>query len=395
MDIVSTGRPRKDRNPMLRLARRAALAAGLIAGMTLASPAHASPDTSAPDTSAPAPVTTPTTFSLPLFGVQLTVEVTTGPGGALSNVAVNPADGMTATTLKPNKVVFENAEGTGKVVVKSKHGGQKVEAKAGSLGEITGPGGWSGDLFGDGTVTTVSFNVGATADGGPDITGITASDPTAEIGAVEYRTEDDDDEMERQAKVRITFTKDGQQRTLTIKVKVETDDDGDDSHAKISISLGRIRGVALPAAEVAGDKTWTGQLCDGTLATIAYTVSESGEVSNVTVSPEPKRIKEDDDKLEVRFTTGERVKIRVRGDDGMLKISVEEKIRCDSPDPTVNTPTADDDDDRDDRGKDDNDDRDGRDDDDDDDDHDDDRRKDDGDDHGDDDDDDGRGGDDD
>lgn len=69
----------------------------------------------------------------------------------------------------------------------------------------------------------------------------------------------------------------------------------DDSRAKLSINLGKIKGVALPAAEQAGDKTWTGVLCDGTSATIGYTLDASGSVSNVTASPEPDRISDDDD----------------------------------------------------------------------------------------------------
>src|SRR4051812_30203306 len=41
------------------------------------------------------PVETVTT--LPLFGAPLTVDVTSGPGGALSSIDVTPADGLTAT----------------------------------------------------------------------------------------------------------------------------------------------------------------------------------------------------------------------------------------------------------------------------------------------------------
>ncbi len=300
-------------------------------------PSSSTPDTSTPPTSTPAPAT-PTTFTLPLFGAQLTVDITSGPGGVLSSVSVNPADGLTATTLKPNKVVFENADGTARVVVKNRNGGQKVEAKAGSLADIAGAGGWSGDIFGDGTITTVGFTVGAAADGsGPDITGITTSDPTAVIGAVQ-RENDDDDGDEQEAKVRISFTKDGQTRTLTIKVKVENDEG--DGEAKVSVSLSKLRGAPQPAVEAAGAKTWTGTLCDGTAATISYAVAEDGSISAVSASPEPDRLKNEGNKLEVRFETGERVKIRVRANDGQLTASVDERIRCEGQTPVVNTPTS-------------------------------------------------------
>ena len=71
-----------------------------------------------------------------------------------------------------------------------------------------------------------------------------------------------------------TTTKGDMSRTLTIKVKVDTDDEGDDdTSAKLSISLGRIKGVAIDAAAAAGPHTWTGLLCDGSAATINYTVA--------------------------------------------------------------------------------------------------------------------------
>jgi hypothetical protein len=277
-------------------------------------------------------------FTLPLFGAQLTVDITSGPGGVLTSVSVNPADGLTATTLKPNKVVFENADGTAKVVVKNRNGGQRVEAKAGSLADVSGAGGWSGDIFGDGAVTTVGFTIGAAANGGPDITGITTSDPTAVIGTVQRGDDDDDEGDEQEAKVRITFTKDGQTRTLTIKVKVDSDDDQD--AARVSVSLSKLRGAPQPAAEAAGAKTWSGTLCDGAAATINYTVAEDGSISAVSATPEPDRLKNEGNKLEVRFETGERVKIRIRANDGQLTASVDERIRCEGEPPVVNTPTS-------------------------------------------------------
>jgi hypothetical protein len=289
-----------------------------------------------------------------LFGAPLTVDITTGPGGVLATVAVNPADGLTATTLKPNRVVFVNEEGTAKVVVNARGGSQKIEARAGSLNEVSGPGGWSGDLFGTGVITTVGFDVAALADGSPDIASITTSDATAEIGTVEHESDDDGD-GDREAKVRLRFTDGTQSRTLSIKVEVEVRDDGTTT-ARVKLALSNLKGVSLPAAEVAGAHTWNGVLCDGTAAQIDYAVAEDGTVSGVTASPEPERMHVDDSKIHVRFGRGERVRIRVRGDDGQLKISVDEKIRCaDAPPPSVNTEVAadairpDDDDDRSDR----------------------------------------------
>ena len=309
-----------------------------------------------------APTPVPTITTLPLLGVQLTVDVTTGPGGALSSVAVNPADGLTATTVKPNKVVFVNEDGTAKVYVRGRDGGQRVEVRAGAIGDVSGDGGWSGDVFGNGTATTVGFTIGATAEGGPDITNVTTSDATAVIGATEYGSgdghdghhDDDDDEVVLTATAKVTFTSEGQSRTLSIRATVRTDDDGDTS-AKVGVTLGKLRGVVQPVEVAVGAKTWTGLLCDGSTATINYTVNADGSLTDVTATPEPDRIRNDGDrKIEVRFSGDERVSIRARVSDEGITLSIDEKIRCeDAPDPSVNTPTSttiDDDDDHGDHG---------------------------------------------
>ena len=296
------------------------------------------PDTSVPDGSAALAPATPTSFSLPLFGAPLTIDITTGPGGILATVAVNPADGLTATTLKPNKVAFVNEDGTARIVVKARDGQQKVEARAGSLADISGPGGWSGDVFGTGVMTTVGFDIGAADDGSPDITNITVSGPTAEVGDVQHEADDDGD-GDQEAKVKIRFTDGIQSRTLSIKVEVESDDG--ETRAKVQIALSKLRGVSLPAADVAGAHTWTGLLCDGTTAQIDYTVAEDGSVSDVSATPEPDRLRVRESRIDARFSNDERVRIRVRGDDGELKVSVDEKIRCeDAPPPSVNTDVA-------------------------------------------------------
>ena len=285
----------------------------------------------------------PTTVTLPLFGAALTIDITTGPGGALTDVSVDSANATVASHLKPRKVVFETANpdvtgDPGKVVVKSRHGGQSVSARAGSLADVSGLGSWSGDLFGAGTASTVDFTIGAGADGGPDITGITAS-ADGVVGDVKRSSDDDDDgdEVEQSARVSIKFTSaDGaQSRTITIKVKVE-DEDGT-SEAKLSISVSRLKGVA---ADAAGPHTWTGALCDNSTATIDYTVAEDGSVSDVTASPDTAEVNSGDNNIDVRFSHDERVRIKVSENDGQIKISVSERIRCASDDPTTNVSTA-------------------------------------------------------
>ena len=273
----------------------AVLGTVLVSGVGLYSPAAAAD---------PVPLSTVT---LPLFGATLKLDITTGPGGALSKVEVTPAAGNTATKLDAHKVVFESANLTdppgdpAKVVIKSRNGTQKISARAGSLTDFIGqPGGWSGDVFGDGAIGTVGFQIAGT-DAAPTISGITATlagAPAPVIGTVETSSGDDDDENEASARVRITFTNAAgdQSRILSIKVKVEADDG--DSEAKLSISLGRIKGVAGKAA---GPHTWTGLLCDNALATIPYTIDAAGAITLGTITPAGSTVSTDEGKTVVKF----------------------------------------------------------------------------------------------
>jgi len=239
------------------------------------------------------------------------------------------------------KIVSRISTSLGKVSVRSKHGGQSVSTRAGSLADVSGAGSWSGDVFGTGTATTVNFTIGDVGDGTPDITGVTSDDATAVISDVQHSTGDDDEGTEASAKVTVTFTNAAgdTSRTLTIRAKVETDEDGTTS-AKVSVSLGRLKGLAVDAAAAAGPHTWSGVLCDNTAATITYDVATDGSVSNVVATPAADRVRSDGGKIEVRFSDKERVRIRVREDNGQITINVDERIRCDSPDPTTNAATT-------------------------------------------------------
>ena len=105
------------------------------------------------------------------------------------------------------------------------------------------------------------------------------------------------------------------------------------------MGLGKLRGVVQSVADAIGAKVWTGLLCDGTQATINYTVNDDGSISAVTATPAPARFENEGGKVNVRFSDSERVKIRAHMEDDGIKVSVDEKIRCrDAADPTVNTP---------------------------------------------------------
>jgi hypothetical protein len=295
----------------------------------------------------------PTTVTLPLFGVPLTLDVTTDVGGGITNVAVDSADPTVATHLKPHKVVFQSAnpnDPTGdpaRVVVKSRHGGQSVSARAGSLADVSGNGHWGGDVFGNGTPSTVDFTIGAATDGSPDITGITHTGEAAVVGDVQHDSGDghDDhegDESSQSARVKVTFTNvaGDQSRTLVISVRVHTGGDEGDGGAKLSIALGRIKGVAVDATVAAGTHTWNGTLCDGSAASITYTVAADGSVSGVSAVPATADVHSDGGKIIAKFSDHEWVFVGVHAKDGMIKISSGAMLRCKSGDPTTNVPIS-------------------------------------------------------
>ena len=68
------------------------------------------------ETTVPEPVVAPaepvvaasSAVTLPLFGAPLVVDINVDPGGNLVDVALNQPGDFTATTVKPNKVVFVN-----------------------------------------------------------------------------------------------------------------------------------------------------------------------------------------------------------------------------------------------------------------------------------------------
>ena len=115
------------------------------------------------------------------------VDINLDPGGNLVDVSLNQPGDFTATTVKPNKVMFVNDVEGVSVKVKAKHGGERIEARAADLADVSGPGQWSGDIFDNGQETVVDFTVGARDDGSPDITGVTVTSPLEfVVGEVNY-----------------------------------------------------------------------------------------------------------------------------------------------------------------------------------------------------------------
>jgi hypothetical protein len=287
----------------------------------------------------PAPAAT-STFTLPMLGVPLTVAVTTDAGGGLLDVALNPTDTYTAEHVRPNHVAFENTEGTVKVYVSAKHGGERVAVRSGALADISGASGWSGDVFGNGVPSSVGFTIAAGADGGPDITGIAVDSTLANtVGEVQRGSFDKWGGDWKWAAVEIRFDDAGQSRTLRIKASSGTKPDGEPS-ANLKISLGHVRGGRIAEGDAVGPHTWSGQLCDGTAASITYTVNADGSVSDVVATPEA-QVGDWGHKTVVAFDRKQVVSIKVDDDDAAaLEVTTKEWFNCGRNDPSVNTEVA-------------------------------------------------------
>ncbi len=281
------------------------------------------------------------TFTLNLLGAPLIIDVTTDPGGNLVDVALNPptspAD-ITATMVKPNKVVFVNTDGTMKLKVSAKHGGQSVTARAATLLDVSGPGSWSGDVFGTGESTIVNYVVGALTDGSPDVTIDSVTSPLSNVvGATVYHPADGDGGGGANASASVEFTSLGQNRSFRAEVKLH-DEDGATT-AELRVSLSKIRGAQTASGEAIGPHTWTGTLCDSTIASFDYTVAADGSVVVGTL-PTGATAKTGDHGASVRFATGERVQIKVNNDNATITVGAKVNLHCKASEPTVNTPVS-------------------------------------------------------
>ena len=296
-------------------------------------------------------------FTLNLLGAPITVDVTTGVDGSLTNVDVDPAV-LVATAAHVNKVSFTNTAGTMSVSVRANHGGQRLTVRAATLAELASTGsGWTGDVFGNDVESSVTFDVVDNA-GSPELAnvlctpgaGITCSLPVTTSG------HDDDDDDGSSVSSSVTFTSEaGATRTLRIRVGMHTDDGN--TQAVVRISLSRIKEAAITGV---GAHVWTGVLCDGTPATINYDVADGGAV---TVTSDPASVPaftvkgHDRDGVKVMFASGEQVRISARGTGLTAQVRLEVRLRCEKSLPTINGAapdpsivSGDDDDDDDDHG---------------------------------------------
>ncbi|MEP6660735.1 MAG: hypothetical protein ABJD24_12540 [Acidimicrobiales bacterium] len=295
---------------------------------------------------------------IPLMGSPLTVTVALDTtSGAITSVDLTPPTDFTATKLSPSRVSFEKGtDGTTRLNIRAKGDQLSVNVRTLKLDDLLGSGTWSGDVFGTGTKTDVPYTIGKDANGDPTIAIGTVTPPApivAEVGAAKTGSHDDDDDDGAWASQSVKFTNDGFTVRLTIRVSVDNDDESA-GEAKLRFTLTGRDIQRLTLAELVGDHTWTGTLCDGTAASFTYTVNADGTLTAGPVVPADADVKPGSPKakhegstnhsfLTARFSTKDwvRISLFVKGTDAALGTKVHDG-HCGPPaaDPTVNTPVS-------------------------------------------------------
>ena len=255
------------------LVRRYAARLPIFALLGLTVLLFAFPGAAAANTNEPIAQTGGMTASFQLLGTKLTVGVQLDAVGKISTVTLDPTGLVTAKKTTDHTVKFANADGTVKVSVRAKGSSLAITARA-TLAQLSGAGTWSADVFGTGAKSSVAYTVGSNAgaptlkiDSVSEAAGVTSttSGPTSKSG-----------DRGAWSGARITFVHAGYEKKLSIFVGV----DKKSGKASLSIVLsGRDKlklGGTLEA--LAGARTWSAHLCDGTAVSVKYHVAADGTV---------------------------------------------------------------------------------------------------------------------
>ena len=325
----------------------------LIAGVVLVG---ALPTIAAANTTEAVAETGGMTLTVPAMpGVPgITIGVTLDEFGNITKVSVDGSD-IILNSSPVHKVTFElGTDGSTTVQVKAKGEKLSTKVKTSNLGSLVGDHTWEGDIFGTDFPATVNYSIAQVAGATPylEITDVkVVSDVAKTINGPFTKMDGDDDddhEQEYESKATVTFTQDGYTKTLKIEVETKYDDDDDDDHGyngvygKLKVELkGKDRQV-LAGADVYGDKLWTGLLCDGTTATVNYTVAADGTMTVTTVDVADGAsysIDTEDDGFKVEFTDtedndGAKLKVELEDEHGTLELKVKSKTTtsCDDDD---------------------------------------------------------------
>jgi hypothetical protein len=256
------------------------LAGFAVAGFLLA----AAPGGVFATTNAPIAQTGGMTATLPLLGTPLTVAVTLDDTGKISGVALDPTTALSKTKSGDDFVKFTNTDGTVKVTVKAVGGRLAIKARAKTLSDLLGTGSWSADVFGTGAKSSATYTVGKNGAGAPTVSfgtvspaaGITwkLGPPQALKMSPDTRKGDSKDKGSRALAIG-TFSWNGFVKTLSISVGV-----AGSGEASLAITLsGRdAQKLSGTLASLAGARTWSAHLCDGSAVSIKYHVASDGTV---------------------------------------------------------------------------------------------------------------------
>ncbi len=224
------------------------------------------------------------TATLPLLGSSLTVAVTLDTSGNVSSVNLDPVGSYSASQLDSHAVSFDSTGGTSSVRVKAFGSKMSISASAGSLADLLGSGTWTADVFGTGAASHVAYTVGDSGGGMPAVK-IDSVDAAAGITATIQpgKSWEHDEHDDRRAVAVVDFTANGFVKHLTISVSVDQDRE---KPARLKITLsGRDRqSFDGTLADLAGNHTWNGRLCDGTAVSATFAVTSDGKVSFVSAA---------------------------------------------------------------------------------------------------------------
>ena len=243
------------------------------AGLALMAMALALPASAFANTNEPIAQTGGMTVTIPMLGTSLTVAVTLDAVGNISDVTLDPADGLPTKTSGEHGVKFTNADGTASVKVKAK--GDKLSIKATTkLTDLVGSGTWASNVFGAGTGANVAYTIGIDADGKPTVKIDSATAPDGVGVVIKDPSDKQDGKGDKHgtssARAAVLFSWHGFTKTLSLSVSAR-----EDGTATLKITLsGKDRQKATGTiAELMGDRVWNAHLCDGTPVAVSYHVA--------------------------------------------------------------------------------------------------------------------------
>lgn len=257
-------------------------------------------------------------MTLPILGASLTVEIKLDAVGHISEVNLTPAGTLTETRSSDHRVSFANEDGTVKVDITARGHKLSLKARTGSLDDLVGSHVWSSAVFGPGTESSVPYTIGK--DGTKPTLKIDA--PTVPGGVT--ATVSPIKTSGNNVSGRVTFESDGYVKTLSIWVHV--DQGGGKAMLKIVLSGKDKQRLSGSLAELAGDRTWTAHLCDGSAATVNYRVNADGTVAFVSAVPATVSVKEKDKGFTATFDgTKVRVSVSLKAKGGSYELKVDGK----------------------------------------------------------------------